>query len=379
MSQSSGGDHIGVKANENDQSKNNILGMLLVAISTFLLLSAFALFQHVSNNLDVSLFECIIISNCAQHCISWILWFLPSSITKKPNYIKLWYAEKEYRYSIWFRGFFYWLDLYLYWIALTLLPLGDAETIYFLCPMFVAFGARIFLKEKFSKTFPVVFIITAIGLTILCQPKWVVTDHPAREISTKGIIFCVIGCMAWAAMNLMVRRAQKAHWIQLELVSSLQSFAIWTPFLLLINYFLNEDYNLDNDGSWRISLEIISYIVSIAALTIIALMFVVLGFQYGEATKVAWMEYWAVPFGFVYQWIIFDEIPNIFEILGAVIVIVGCLIGAAEEYYNYRKQLRKESIGIQHCNSKQNSHGELLIELAEHHVQTCPSIGMVAS
>eukprot|EP01084_Bolivina_argentea_P300390 517972_1 len=126
-------------------SRNNILGMIMITFSTFLLMTADAIYKYTTNCKNVSLLQCLLICDLIQNIIAWILWNLPSTFTKKSTNIKLWYGEKEYRYSIWFRGFFYFCDSYFYWKGISLIPLGDAEAIYFLCPIFVSFGARLFL------------------------------------------------------------------------------------------------------------------------------------------------------------------------------------------------------------------------------------------
>eukprot|EP01083_Nonionella_stella_P019690 54682_1 len=336
-------------------SKNNLIGMCLITAATWLLMTAYALLKYTTDDINVSLFECITITNFMQHCIAWLLWYLPSEFTKKQDYVQLWYGEAEYRYNIWFRGFFYWADLYLYWYGITLMPLGDAEAIYYLCPIFVVLGARIFLKEQFSKMFPIIFTFTVIGLTIMCQPKFIVdwfdasanTRFESRSINGRGIIMLIGGCVAWAGMSLMVRSAKKAHWIQLEIVSSLQAFAIWTPLLVLINRFIDtDDFNLDTNGAWMLgsdlSGEVIGLTAIISLLTVLALMLIVVGYQYGEATKVAWMEYMLLPFGFVYQIMMFGVMPNIYEITGIVIVLSTCLLSIAEEYYNYVQLQNKD-------------------------------------
>ena len=343
------------------KSKNNMLGMIFVTSSTFLLISADAIFKYGSNNLNASLFQCIIISDFIQHSFAWIFWFLPSSITQKSEYHKSWYGEKGNILNICLRGFFYWCDSYFYWRGISILPLGDAESIYFLSPIFVAFGARIFLKETFSKTFPIIFILTIIGLLILCQPRFLTksitfnknnNQHDSKyynssDINIWGIISLIIGCIAWSLMSLMVRITPTAHWIQLELVSSFQTFAIWTPILLFINQFIKNDFNLDNNGEWSLSINIIIICIIMGILSIFALMFLVLGYQYGEATKVSWMEYMNVPIGYLYQWIIFNQPPNIYETIGALIIFSTCIIEAVEEYYNYknaRKELEKTRV-----------------------------------
>lgn len=338
---------------EIQDTRNNIKGMICVAISVFLLISADALFSYASTTMSISLFQCLIMVNVVQHLLAWALWLAPSSLTRKPAHNKQWFGEPENRTLIWLRGLFYFCDDYFYWTGLSLLPLGDAESIYFLCPVFIAFGARFILKENFSKTFPLMFVLTAIGVVILSQPRWITNLFDSNgsaafvhseEINLWGVFSLCIGCACWALMNLTTRCIPKAHWSQFELTSSLQSFALWTPLLILINFALKgTDINLDNGGNWDFSLYPILACVGIGTLSVVAFIFLVTGYQHGEATKVSWLEYMNVPIGFVYQYILFSESPNIYETVGAFIMLSTGLIEIAEECYLHRKAKMKLS------------------------------------
>ena len=332
---------------EINETRNNIVGMICVAISVSLLLSAYAIFSYAAITMNLSLFQCLLVVNLVQHIIAWLLWFAPTFITRKPPHIRTWYGEQDSRLFIWLRGFFYFCDAYFYWTGILLLPLGDAECIYFLCPIFIAFGARFILKESFSRTFPFIFLLTAIGVMILSQPPWITTlfasDGTERyfqseHVNVWGLICLFIGCACWALMSLTVRRIPMAHWTQMELASSLQSFAVWTPLMISINWMLEgTGINLDNGGHWDFSLYPILICVVIGTLLITALVFLDIGYQLGEATKVSWLEYTSVFIGYMYQYVLFHESPNIYETVGASIMLSTGFIEIATEWYLYRK------------------------------------------
>ena len=73
----------------------------------------------------------------------------------------------------------------------------------------------------------------------------------------------------------------------------------------------------------------------IGALGFTALMFNVIGYQIGDATKVAWMEYLDLVFAFLYQWLYFKDEPTIWEIVGCSMLFSTCLIHLGEEYWHY--------------------------------------------
>jgi len=331
--------------------KNNIVGMLCVSMSVFLMISADALYKYMCLPMNIPLLQCLLVANLVQHLFAWILWFMPSSITKKPDHITKWYGESESRFLIWLRGLFYFGDDFFYWIGLSRLPLGDAECIYFLCPIFIAFGARLFLKETFSRTFPFIISLTAIGVTILCQPRWL-TDFlgakksggwSSEELNPVGVTSLVAGCMCWAAMNLMVRRIPKAHWTQLELTSSLLSFAVLSPLAIGVCFALKiDEFSILGNAvsqlytDWQGSLTAIGICAAIGTLSVLSFMFLVVGYQRGEATKVSWLEYMNVPIGYVYQYFLQPPI-NGFEIVGAAIILTTGVVEIAAEWYHYRQ------------------------------------------
>ena len=317
----------------NNQFKYNLIGMILQTLSMAIQLGAFALFKYAAINKKISLFEIILVSNFIQNMIAWILWNLPSSITLKPKHNKLWYGEKKNRYYIWLRGCLYWIDLYLYYKGISLMSLGDAEAIYFLGPIFTAFGGRVLFKEKFSRYFIFTFILTIVGLSIICEP--IISDTKINY----GLIFLIIGCVCYASMNLIVRKVQNAFWIQLEIAASFQAFAVWTPLAILINLMFDKygiDINLDNeDNEWMISYDIFGLLASIGILVMSGLLFSVLSYQYGEATKVSWMEYTNVPFGYLFQYLLDGIYPTVSQIIGALVVMSSCIVGAIEQYLEY--------------------------------------------
>ena len=93
------------------------------------------------------------------------------------------------------------------------------------------------------------------------------------------------------------------------------------------------DWSLD---PLSISVACIASIIGFGALSLS-----VIGYQYGEATKVVWAEYLILVFAFLYQIFVFDVIPNQFEIVGIILIIIACSLSLAEEMYvEYRNRQR---------------------------------------
>ena len=73
--------------------------------------------------------------------------------------------------------------------------------------------------------------------------------------------------------------------------------------------------------------------VIIGILGFLALMLNVIGYQIGDATKVAWMEYLDLVFAFLYQWLYFKNIPTKWEIIGWCSLLATYFIHLGEKYY----------------------------------------------
>ncbi len=193
------------------------------------------------------------------------------------------------------------------------------------------------MGEQLPSTFILTLVITVSGLIFICQPTFIFGGDINGEymaLSWEGILF-LIGCvMAWSGACVLVRTAKKAHWLQLEITSTTQSIIIWCPLIIILNKFwLNSDGL--SGGDWDFSLRTGIVMIIIGILGFFALMLNVIGYQIGDATKVAWMEYLDLVFAFLYQWLYFKDIPTTWEIIGCCCLLSTCLIHLGEEYYHY--------------------------------------------
>ena len=73
----------------------------------------------------------------------------------------------------------------------------------------------------------------------------------------------------------------------------------------------------------------------------------VIGYQLGDSTKVAWMEYFDLIFAYFFQWIAFNIPPNKWEWIGLACLLATCIIHILEEIIKY-KQVKQHSIHSNH-------------------------------
>ena len=148
-------------------------------------------------------------------------------------------------------------------------------------------------------------------------------------------VFAAVIASSTAAV--LVRAAVSFHFLQLEIVSAGQTLFVSIPLLMMVNHFLFHSPligSLDL-SDWRFDMSSILILVIVGFNGFNALSLNVIGFQYGDATKVAWFEYLVIIFAFLFQVFLFHDPIDQFEVIGCVLVAIGCSLSILEELYVY--------------------------------------------
>jgi len=315
-----------------------LFAMILIAIGEGLICSIGAIVQKNGG----SVLQLIWGQYLTQNLIAWTIWFCRCS----PQTYTHWYGDAPHRNNIWLRGFLLFCAEFLWLRGLEVVPLGNGEAISFLSPMTTAMAARMLLGERLPSTFFVTLCVTFVGLLFICQPTFLFGDVNGRymAMSGEGTLFLLASIVTWSAGCVLVRTAESAHWVQLQLATTTQSILVWCPLVLAVNKLWPATDGLSG-GDWQFppSRETAGVMVAIGVLGFVAMMLNVVGYQIGDATKVAWMEYMDLVFAFMYQWLWFEDAPKTWEIIGCFALFSTCLINLGEEYYHY-VQAKKRSV-----------------------------------
>eukprot|EP01084_Bolivina_argentea_P230445 388744_1 len=201
--------------------------------------------------------------------------------------------------------------------------------------------ASIFLKEKLPKLTPIIVILSIVGITFLAQPTFLLhilheTDT-VKPLNIDGLIAVFIAVVARGITTTLTRTAKNAHFIQLEIASSAQAIFVTVPMLLVLNdYVIKNDKLGDfNPNTWIFDIKSVLIMIVMGFIGFSGLCLWTIGFQCADATKVTWIEYMSLSFTFLYQIFLFHEIPNQFEVIGAMFIAVTCCLSLLEEFYNY--------------------------------------------
>lgn len=256
-----------------------------------------------------------------------------------------WYGAKQYRLNIWLRGFCYYSYIFLNWRGLNFVPFGDGKTMEFTASIFVVVVARIFLKEQLPNCFIIILVSCFTGLIFLTRPSFIlgnISDGNTKydTLDYRGVILIFSAVIMTSMVKLLTRTAVNVHFIQIELVASIQTF-IWSPLIIFICYVF--EYESIIGGEWNFDLRYNLIGIGMGILGFVGMIFYISSYQLCPATIVVWFEFLEIIVGFIYQVLIFNRVPNAWEYIGAILIILGVSFPLIEKIiiaYNAKMQTR---------------------------------------
>ena len=196
------------------------------------------------------------------------------------------------------------------------LPLADATAISFSRPLFTIVVAVFLLSELVSRRRWVAAGIGFIGVVIMVRPFDAGYDPIA--------LIAVGAAMTFAAANVLIR-----------LMSTTEP-----PNRILFYYHLGGTLVFAGPAAWfwvqPVGIEW-ALMAAIGALTTIGMIGFVRAFSVGEANAVGPMEYVRLIYAALLGFYIFGEIPDMWTVVGALIIVGSALYIAREEAFRSRK------------------------------------------
>lgn len=205
------------------------------------------------------------------------------------------------------RGLFGLSGLTLLYYAITKMPLGDVTVIQFTNPVFVAFGAAIFLREKMDRKVLIAAVVSLFGVMMIAKPSFLFSSSPAFDSKIAWIAFA--GALFAAAAYVTIRKLGESDhpvvvvfWFPLVAMPIFFPIAIWTGYLP--------------------SLRDILLMVVIGVVSHIAQVRMTQGLQMEKAAKAVSVTYLQVVFAFIWGLLFFQEVPSLTTLLGAFSVVI---------------------------------------------------------
>tara|TARA_Y100001970_G_C14145065_1_gene809366 strand:+ start:399 stop:1259 length:861 start_codon:yes stop_codon:yes gene_type:complete len=212
---------------------------------------------------------------------------------------------KKNRMKLLLRCLFGTLGIYLYFYSIDYLILANASMLTRLSPFFVTLFAAIILKENVNSMNWLIFIPMVIGCIFIIKP----TSDVFSIISIYAVLSACSGALAY----IMIKSIGKDE--------SAYVIIFWFTFFSSIVYFVIASKEL-------LILEEIQYfsLFFIGVLGFIGQVGLTFSYQISKASKVAPYSYSYILFAGIIGYIIWNEIPDKFSMIGYILIILSYIL-----------------------------------------------------
>lgn len=190
-------------------------------------------------------------------------------------------------------------EVYCFFFAVTYLPLADAVTYWLAVPIYVAALSPLLLGEKVGWRRWTAIVVGFIGVVIALRPSAATLTLPA--------LVCIAGSLAFAFMLMSARVLRKTPDTTL---------VFWQSVAAGIVGLLTSPFGWVTPGA--VDLGLLSLLGVLAMLAHLSMSRAV---KLADAATVAPFQYtlllWAIFFG----WLFFDDLPGVFILTGAAIIV----------------------------------------------------------
>eukprot|EP01084_Bolivina_argentea_P315750 547140_1 len=320
-------------AEKKHTTKQTIVGSMMVALGMFF----FGTEEVALKYYNVEVIVLALIQNGVVFICAVMYWV----IMPKSSTVNHWYGDTKHdRLNIWFRGLFM-TALPIFFYACIRLPLGDLQTILYQAPLWIVYLSYLLFNEQLPPWHILIpsTLFTIIGVMFVSQPGFIFNS--VQGLNFDGLLAVIISCVRWIACVLLVKTAHSVHFIQYEFSTTICSFCTYPLLLIVCTYYLDNEFlgTFTDIYSSKMSHVLASVYCGFAGF--LAMMLNVKGYQIGNATIVSWLEYINIPISFLYQTYIFLDTPNQYECIGAVLVLVGCLLPVMHTTWIYIKEIKE--------------------------------------
>lgn len=194
------------------------------------------------------------------------------------------------------------LNIALIFLAVQEIPLIDSTLLLNAAPFFVPFLVWIFLKEPINHKLWLPILTGFIGIIFILKPN--------REIFNWGAIYALLSGVCTALSLIIVRYLTGRE----KLVTVLfYLFLISTLFSLptAIYFWETPSYSL------------FGMLLLLGVFTFLGQWTLFKALEYGDASHIAPFGYAAVVYTGIFDWLFFNQLPDLFTLLGVVFIVLG--------------------------------------------------------
>lgn len=201
--------------------------------------------------------------------------------------------------------------------GLRYIPLGEATAVIFLAPLIVTVLSALLLREQVSKGQWVAVTLGFLGVLFIVRP--------GGELFTPAILLPFSAAFCFALYQLITRKlASTDHALTSNFLSGL--FGSVVLLLLLPGHFTTEIADID-----------LLFMLILGVLAMTAHILITIALQYATAATLAPFTYGQIVFAGLVGYIAFAHVPDVWAILGVLII---SLSGLTVAYLQHQQQLK---------------------------------------
>lgn len=201
--------------------------------------------------------------------------------------------------------------------GLRYIPLGEATAVIFLAPLIVTVLSALLLREQVSKGQWVAVTLGFLGVLFIVRP--------GGELFTPAILLPFSAAFCFALYQLITRKlASTDHALTSNFLSGL--FGSVVLLLLLPGQFTTEIADID-----------LLFMLILGVLAMTAHILITIALQYATAATLAPFTYGQIVFAGLVGYIAFAHVPDVWAILGVLII---SLSGLTVAYLQHQQQLK---------------------------------------
>ena len=203
---------------------------------------------------------------------------------------------------------------WLFFWALTVVPMAQAIALAFIAPLISLFLAALILKERISRTTIAASFLAFAGVSVILVGQMKADLGSAALLGSAAVLASAL-CYAW---NIILMR-QQAQIAAPEEVAFFQNVIMGVGFALVAPWLAHVP-----------AIEHVPALVGVALLATAALMLLGWAYARAEANQLASAEYTAFIWAALLGWLVFDEQVSLATLMGAAMIVTGCVASARQ-------------------------------------------------
>ena len=221
-----------------------------------------------------------------------------------------------------FRGAMGFAALLAYFYIMAFIPLGEAVTYNKTSPIFVAIFAYLFLNEKLHKSALLAVVIGFIGIVLVAQPEGGTFD----KYDILGIFSGIGAALAYTS----IRELRKYYDTRAIVMSFMGVGTVAPLFLMLITPYVTVSEEFD----WMFAEFVMpqgiewAYVTAVGVFATVSQLLMTKAYELTKAGIVGTISYSNIVFAVIIGIMLGDPIPDIWTVLGIILVILSGLLVA---------------------------------------------------